>query len=132
LPGGTSTQNIAAFRSDDLTWSFKYLSVREIDPSAQPEEPKELELVDSNNPDSLCSTDYCVQVASQHVENDGSIAAVSSADLSLRKSTTRASGTVTVAIINSDDVLAKGAISTSEIKTSFATVAAQFSSPIDV
>jgi hypothetical protein len=32
-PGGTSTQNIAAWRSDDLTWSFKYLSVREIDPT---------------------------------------------------------------------------------------------------
>jgi hypothetical protein len=31
LPGGTSTQNIAAFRSDDLTWNWKYLSVREID-----------------------------------------------------------------------------------------------------
>jgi F5/8 type C domain-containing protein/Big-like domain-containing protein len=30
LPGGTSTQNIAAFRSDDLTWNWKYLSVREI------------------------------------------------------------------------------------------------------
>jgi hypothetical protein len=32
MPGGTSTQNIAAFRSDDLTWNFKYLSVREIQP----------------------------------------------------------------------------------------------------
>jgi len=30
--GGTATQNIAAFRSDDLTWDFKYLSVREINP----------------------------------------------------------------------------------------------------
>ena len=30
LPGGTSTQNIAAFRSDSLTWNFKYPSVREI------------------------------------------------------------------------------------------------------
>jgi hypothetical protein len=30
LPGGTSTQNIAAWRSDDLTWNWKYLSVREI------------------------------------------------------------------------------------------------------
>lgn len=32
MPGGTATQNIAAFRSDDLTWNFKYLSVREIQP----------------------------------------------------------------------------------------------------
>jgi hypothetical protein len=30
LPGGTSTQNIAAWRSDSLTWNWKYLSVREI------------------------------------------------------------------------------------------------------
>jgi hypothetical protein len=30
LPGGTSTQNIAAFRSDDLTWNWKYLTVREV------------------------------------------------------------------------------------------------------
>ncbi|MEP0825534.1 MAG: hypothetical protein HRF40_08615 [Nitrososphaera sp.] len=32
MPGGTSTQNIAAFRSDDLKWNWKYLSVREIEP----------------------------------------------------------------------------------------------------
>jgi hypothetical protein len=30
LPGGTSTQNIAAWRSDDLTWNWKYLTVREV------------------------------------------------------------------------------------------------------
>jgi hypothetical protein len=30
MPGGTSTQNIAAWRSDNLTWDWKYLSVREI------------------------------------------------------------------------------------------------------
>jgi hypothetical protein len=30
--GGTSTQNIAAWRSDDLTWNWKYLTVREIVP----------------------------------------------------------------------------------------------------
>jgi len=29
-PGGTNTQNIAAWRSDDLTWDWKCLSVREI------------------------------------------------------------------------------------------------------
>jgi hypothetical protein len=32
MPGGTNTQNIAAFRSDDLTWNWKYLTVREIIP----------------------------------------------------------------------------------------------------
>jgi len=30
LPGGTSTQNIAAWRSDGLTWNWKYLTVREV------------------------------------------------------------------------------------------------------
>jgi|SRR5581483_3806843 len=30
MPGGTSTANLGAFRSDDLTWDWKYLSVREI------------------------------------------------------------------------------------------------------
>ena len=32
MSGGTSTQNLAAFRSDNLTWDWKYLSVREIVP----------------------------------------------------------------------------------------------------
>ena len=32
LPGGTGTQNMVAFRSDDITWDFKYLTVREIQP----------------------------------------------------------------------------------------------------
>jgi hypothetical protein len=30
MSGGTSTQNLAAFRSDQQTWNWKYLSVREI------------------------------------------------------------------------------------------------------
>jgi hypothetical protein len=29
-PGGTTTQNIAAWRSDGLTWNWKYLTVRQI------------------------------------------------------------------------------------------------------
>jgi hypothetical protein len=32
MPGGTATQNIAAWRTDGTTWDFKYLSVREIQP----------------------------------------------------------------------------------------------------
>jgi hypothetical protein len=36
LPGGTSTQNIAAWRSDSLTWNWKYLVVREIVPQIYP------------------------------------------------------------------------------------------------
>jgi hypothetical protein len=30
MSGGTNSQNLAAWRSDGLTWDFKYLSVREI------------------------------------------------------------------------------------------------------
>jgi hypothetical protein len=124
LPGGTSTQNIAGFRSDDITWSFKYLSVREIDPSAQPVPQEELEQVDKDTDDlgGLCSTDYCDQVASQHVENDGSITEINSIALSLEKSTTRARGTVTVGIVQGDKILAKETIDTSEISTSYTTI----------
>jgi hypothetical protein len=134
LPGGTSTQNIAAFRSDGLTWSFKYLSVREIDPSAQPEEsePEEPEPIDSVDSSSLCSTIYCGQIASQHVENDGNIDTVNSVDLSLTKSTSRTSGTVTIAILNGDYILARDTISSDEIKQAYAPATAQFSSPVDV
>jgi hypothetical protein len=32
LPGGTSTANLAAWRTDGVRWNWKYLSVREIDP----------------------------------------------------------------------------------------------------
>jgi hypothetical protein len=33
-PGGTSTQNIVAWRTDDTAWDFKYLTAREIQPPA--------------------------------------------------------------------------------------------------
>ena len=32
LSGGTGTQNLAGFRTDQITWDFKYLTVREIQP----------------------------------------------------------------------------------------------------
>jgi hypothetical protein len=31
-PGGTATQNIVAWRTDNTTWDFKYLTAREIQP----------------------------------------------------------------------------------------------------
>ena len=139
-PGGTSSQNIAAFRSDGLTWSFKYLSVREIDQSAEhpaieeesvEEPPVENPEVPDNTggSDNLCSTEYCTLIASQHVKNDGSITEINSIELNMKKSTLRASGIVTVAIVQDGDVLAKNTIRTSDINTSYAVVAAQFSSP---
>jgi hypothetical protein len=33
-PGGSATQNIVAWRTDDTTWDFKYLTAREIQPPA--------------------------------------------------------------------------------------------------
>jgi hypothetical protein len=137
-PGGTSDQNIAAFRSDDLTWSFKYLSVREIDPLAQPDQ-EETEPVDNADAptsncdsDTLCSTEYCQLVASKHIENDGSITEVSSVDLKLKKSTLRASGTIVVAIMDGSQVLAKDMLSTSGISTTYTAATAEFSTPINI
>jgi hypothetical protein len=129
-PGGTETQNIAAFRSDDLTWSFKYLSVREIDPTAEHpvEEPAEENPEAPQEPSNggMCDSEQCAIVASQHVQNDGSIAAVNSVDLSLMKNTSRAHGVVTVAIVSGEVVLATDTISTVDIKQRLNPVTAQF------
>jgi hypothetical protein len=139
-PGGTSTKNIAAWRSDDLTWSFKYLSVREIDPYAQPvsevptpiDENTEVPTDIEDDVDSICSTEYCKLITSQHYQNTGSIDAVSSIDLNIKKSTTRASGTITVAIVEGNDVLAKNTMSTSDIDTSYTIATTQFVPPAHV
>jgi hypothetical protein len=132
-PGGTSSQNIAAFRSDDLTWSFKYLSVREIDPSNQTiEKPEPVITSVQNDSDPPCSTEYCQIVENQTFHNDGSIAALSSVDLGMKKSAMRASGTVILAVVQSDVVLAKNIISTGAIDTSYSVLTTQFGVPVDV
>jgi hypothetical protein len=130
--GGTSSQNIAAFRSDDLTWSFKYLSVREINPST-PQSPSEppTPTTNSNDDTSICSTEYCLQVASLHVENDGS-STIGSIDLNLKKSTLRASGTITVAIMDGNDILAKNILSTANVDTTYSVQTVQLNTPINV
>jgi hypothetical protein len=138
MPGGTSAQNIAAFRSDDLTWSFKYLSVREIDPSAQPaQEEQETEPVDDEADDSddsgiLCETDYCDVIAIKHIENDGSITEINSVDLNLKKSTLRSSGMITVTIVQGSHVLARDEISSSGISTTYTAARAEFSTPVNI
>lgn len=128
--GGTSSQNIAAFRSDDLTWSFKYLSVREINPST-PQSPPESPTTNNEDDNSICGTEYCLQVASQHVENDGSTT-IGSIDLNLKKSTSRASGTITIAIMDGNDVLAKNTLSTGSIETTYSVQTVQLNTPINV
>jgi hypothetical protein len=135
MPGGTSTQNIAAFRSDDLTWSFKYLSVREIDPSGQtvsaPDDDSKTP-TDTSDSDSLCSTDYCQLVTSQHVQNDGNITEVRSIDLSLKKSSTRADGSVIVGVVQGGYILTSNTIDTNDLTTFYGNVTAQFSQPAEV
>ncbi|HJS81245.1 MAG TPA: hypothetical protein VJ742_00240 [Nitrososphaera sp.] len=134
LPGGTNTQNIAAWRSDDLTWSFKYLSVREIDPLAQqapeeepvenpsPSEEPALPEEQTAGADSIC----CILVTTQHVPNDGNITAVNSVDLDMKKVLYRTAGIITVAIVQDDEVLGTYEMTTSVLQTSYRNVKATF------
>jgi hypothetical protein len=133
-PGGTATQNIAAFRSDDLTWNFKYLSVREIDPSAEPviEEPVE-EPVDnpevpdnSGGSDNPCSIEDCNIIASRNVQNNESVTEINAVDLNIKKLTSRVTGTVTIALVQNNEILDQQTISTSSLKTSYTTVEVPF------
>jgi hypothetical protein len=144
-PGGTSSQNIAAFRSDDLTWDFKYLSVREIDPLSPTKQPVQEEPVqpvaytpednnDSSNSGYNCDTSSCILIAGQHVPNNGdAITAISSVDLQLRKTTSRTSGTAIVALVKDGNVVDKDIIDVSSLRTTqFSTVTAQFNPSVDV
>jgi len=136
-PGGTDSQNIAAFRSDDLTWSFKYLSVREIHASIEnaSEAPQESEepsepstpgippAYDDISADTLC----CTLVTIQHMDNSAGTDTIDSVNLSMKKSSSRSTGIVTVAIVEGDDVIAIDTISTRELETTYTTVRAEFS-----
>jgi hypothetical protein len=73
----------------------------------------------------VCADESCVIVASKHVQNDGSVDAIDSVDLSLKKSSSKSSGIITVAIAQGEDVLATGTISTYELQTSHTTVTAE-------
>lgn len=107
-PGGTSTQNIAAFRSDGLSWSFKYLSVREIQPlSPLPvsnkgeEKPGDQDLTDGNR-----IGNYYL-VAGQHVPNEGKQITIDSIDFYARKRTDTTNNNVIVAIVQENNIIAK-------------------------
>jgi hypothetical protein len=130
-PGGTATQNIAAWRSDELTWSFKYLSVREIDPSRgeTPSDESSQAPVENDDADSLCTTEYCKIITSNHSENRDKIGAISSIELTIKKSTTQDSGTIVVAIVEGNEVLAKTTMSASEIDTRYTVKTIQFAKP---
>jgi hypothetical protein len=134
-PGGTNSQNIAAFRSDDLTWDFKYLSVREIDPlSSTQEEPASIvNTPEDRNSGDICDTSSCILVAGQHVPNDGSaITAITSIDLQLRKTTVQANGVATVAIVKDGNVIDRVALDVSGLGTYYSPITAKFGQPVNV
>ncbi len=141
-PGGTDTQNIAAWRSDDLSWSFKYLSVREIDPMAeQPEQPQEelpandeeetLPPVEEPAPEAPNTDDSdicCELITSLHVTNDGDSPVVNSVEMGLKKVLSRTAGTITVAIVQNDEILGRYEVKTSALETTYRTITATFDS----
>jgi hypothetical protein len=138
-PGGTSTQNIAAFRSDFLTWSFKYLSVREIDPSRseQPEPPVDEEPVpaqeipeENGGEQSGLQKIIANKIAEKHV--DGS-AQIESIQFSARKMQNTADGKLVVAIVRGNDIIAYTELGTEGIvKSRYTQPIATFEEPVQV
>ncbi|MEW6605368.1 MAG: hypothetical protein AB1351_11880 [Thermoproteota archaeon] len=139
-PGGTDTQNVAAWRSDDLTWSFKYLSVREIDPTGserpapeapeeepttEPEEPMPVnEPIDSSN---LCSTEYCRLVASKMFTFSGDDDfVIDTVEFVAREQTSRTSGTIIVAIVQDGEIIDSEEISTYSMSKGYNDLEADF------
>lgn len=128
-PGGTDTQNIAAWRSDDLIWSFKYLSVREIDPLGQTT-PEEQDPIDdpeapANIDDygSLCNIEYCTQIASLQIQKGSDESTVIDAvALTAKKLTLRASGIMTIGILQNGTVLESATLETTNLDTTFGTI----------
>jgi hypothetical protein len=138
--GGTSAQNIAAFRSDSLTWDFKYLSVREIDPAKQNQQqllspsPQEAQspmgpaIVDTmnstgpeNNADSQVECLYnmtgCTTIASQHFPNeDKSVTTVTAVKLPLTKIGNNIAD-IDVVVSQEGRILGSGNFSTEQFQT---------------
>ena len=97
---------------------------------------EEPEQVDTEAPtsvvESLCSTDYCQLVSNKHIENDESTTEINSINMNLKKSVLRASGTITLAIMQGDNILAKDTLNTGGISTTFTKATAQFSPPAEI
>lgn len=110
-PGGSGSQNIVAWRSDNIGWSFKYLSAREINPDAPvvDEEPRAETPTNNTDTDNEPALGEYELVAGQHVPNDGGSATIASIDLEVRKLTTRSEGKIAVAIVQNDTILASSA-----------------------
>jgi hypothetical protein len=119
-PGGTISQNIVGFRTDEIDWDFEYLSVREIQPPVEtivePPVPPvasepEVPIVDGGTqlpPGNL--------ISSNSIAQDGELT-VQGISMTANKVTTRTTGDVSVAITQGDNVLAVGAIQASGLDT---------------
>jgi hypothetical protein len=142
-PGGSGDQNIVAWRSDNIGWSFKYLSAREIDPLGEhqtpvvgPEQPvpeEEVPPVDEEPVDESTSLAGYEKVASKQVQSDGDTA-ISSVDMQVKKKTSRTSGTIVVGLMLDGDVVAVSEpIGASQFDSiQYATTAAVFSPSIQL
>jgi hypothetical protein len=127
--GGTATQNIAAFRSDDLTWSFKYLSVREIDPSGekQPEQstqPSESE--DNTNPVTDISYSDLPIIAGQHYLSD-TTTTLSAVRLYMQRNE-GGGGQVIVGLAKEGRILSTSSIDADDLDDAYTSVIAEFPS----
>jgi hypothetical protein len=129
-PGGTGSQNIAAWRSDNIEWSFKYLSAREIDPLQEqlPEpqpvpEPEEPAVPDDSDDTENDWSDRTI-IAGQHIPNSDTVA-IDSIQMFMQKET-NGSGAIEIALAQEGKILAKDTIEADELKDSYTTVTAHF------
>ena len=130
-PGGTDSQNIVGFRTDDIGWDFEYLSVREIDPLAEEiaEEPDKPASPEPAAPPVVAPPEvppvepvadglppgYLIANSSRIVEEDGT-ARISGIDTYMRKVTTRTSGDVSIAVMQNGRILALGQVEASDLE----------------
>jgi len=128
--GGNPTQNIAAFRSDDLTWSFKYLSVREINPLASDQQPVESTDNEANNnenaetpvstdsPENTSDNSYLAYpvVAGQHFPKDANdITTINAIEMDIARNSGSDGGQLIIAIAKDGSILATDSIDVDDL-----------------
>jgi hypothetical protein len=126
-PGGTASQNIAAFRTDNLVWNFKYLSVREIQPERTPTAGEEQPETPTEEPPIFCS---CV-LAGQHVPDTGDLT-INSITVMSRARATSNNPTGTVEIVQDGEVKGTATFQTSSLRTDYIRITAVFDRPIHI
>jgi len=154
--GGNPTQNIAAFRSDDLTWSFKYLSVREIDPILTQQDPDESSDNENSNSDNEETGSYEIDaeqpnsgdsqqdtsensylaypvVAGQHLlRSNNTITTISGIDIPMDRNAASDGKTVAIALAQNGKILATDSINVSELNYGYYSLASAKFQSIDV